>query len=209
MLAVPLQTSVIAMNLQTLNSRVLKRFNEVVAQFLLDLAEQSEGCTFKDLADEYLPHDNVEKYESMKHLRELTIKELRFALARRNNCHLSGSKDVLIQRLWKLLHPAKRDPSEKIEYIEWSKKQTDPESWPAIWVHRKGSTGIVIKNPWDSMSSDVQKPAILLRVDLSYEPPLAFSETVKEYILEGEYDPKSKQVLFGNVPDRIEKTLGY
>lgn len=204
-----LHTRIRAMNVQTLNSQVHKRFNDVVAQFLFDLAARCEEWTFKDLADQYLPQDNVEKYESMKHLRELTIKELRFALARRNNCHLSGSKDVLIQRLWKVLHPAKRDPSEKIEYIEWSKKQTDPESWPAIWVRRKGSTGTVIKNPWDSVSSDATKPPILLRVDLSYDPPLAFSETTKEYILEGEYDPTKKQVFFGNVPDRIEKTLGY
>lgn len=197
------------MNIQNLDSKVYKRFNDIVAQFLFDLAEKSEEWTFKDLADQYLPQDNVEKYESMRHLRDLTIKELRFALARRNNSHLSGSKDVLIKRLWKVLHPTNRDTSEKIEYIEWNKKQTDPDSWPAIWVRRKGSIGTVIKNPWNDISLDGKIPPVLLRVDLSYEPPLAFSETTKEYILEGEYDPEKKQVLFGNVPERIEKILGY
>lgn len=197
------------MNIQQMNSRVHERFKDVVAEFLLGLSEKYEECSYKDLADQYLPKDNVEKYESMKHLRELTIKELRFALARRDNCHLSGSKDVLIERLWKMLHPVKLEASDKIEYVEWNKKQTDPDSWPAIWVHRKGSIGTVIKNPWDSVSIENKRPPVLLRVDLSYDPPLAFSETTKEYIIEGEYDPIKKQVFFGNVPDRIVKTLGY
>lgn len=203
-----LQARFIAMNLKCLDSQVHKRFNDVVTQFIFDLAEKNDGCSFKDLADQYLPQDNVEMYESMNHLRELSIKELRFALARRDIHHLSGSKDVLIQRLWKILHPVKRDSNQKIEYLEWSKKQTDPESWPAIWVQRKGSTGAVVGKSNPSTSSDT-KNLLLLRVDLSYEPPLAFSETTKEYILEGEYNPHKKQVLFGVVPSSIEKSLAY
>ena len=68
------------MNIQQLNSRVHERFKDVVAEFLFGLSEKYEEWSYKDLADHYLPKDNVEKYESMKHLRELTIKELRLSL---------------------------------------------------------------------------------------------------------------------------------
>lgn len=197
------------MTIRALDTQIHEQFNTVVAQFLFDIAESSEKWTFKDLADQYLPPDHLERYESMAQMKKLTIKQLRFALARRNNRHLSGSKDVLIHRLWKVLHPKKCESTDKIEYLEWNKKRTDPDTWPAIWVERKGSTGVVLKNAWDSEISDVQKTPILLRVDLSRDPPLAFSETAKEYILEGEYDPEQKRVFFGKVPESIGLTPDY
>ena len=148
---------------------------------------------------------DIKYVENMDDLLSYTIKELQQALQEHQCKHLSGAKRVLVNRLWKVMHPSSIK-NEKLEYLEWDKNEINPRRWETIWVVRNGQVGHIVKY------SDVLKhkhPLLLLKVDFSHSPPIVFSETHKEYIIEGVFNKSKQTVRFGETPSHIQTTKQY